>query len=222
MFGSRIWNFWAPRYQRLLAQHFALGPTRRLVLDHLSTTLPDVRRVLDLGCGVGQLARELVDRFPEAQVIAFDSSPGMIEHAIRHNSHPRVRYLVATLEEIDTDEPFDAVIATHAFPYLPDKQGALARIHRILRPGGRLLVVQGNVENSYDAIFYVFVSLTVSRAQYLSTQTLRAMMERACFAPGVRLALPRLFFIPSVYLVEGIRRAPGVMQPGQDKRAAKR
>jgi ubiquinone/menaquinone biosynthesis C-methylase UbiE len=147
----------------------------------------------------------MVDRFPDAQVTALDTSPGMIERAALDNAHPRIRYLVASVEDVPADGTFDAVVATHAFPYLPDKPGAVRHVRRLLHPGGRLLIVQGNTENAYDALFYVFVSMTVSRAEYLPTRTLRSMLREAGFTLGARRPLPRFPFIPSVYLVEGIR-----------------
>jgi trans-aconitate methyltransferase len=203
MWGEAIWDFWAPRYERLFAQRFSLQPTRALVREHLRTVAPSPRRILDLGCGVGQLAAELADEWPGAHITAIDPAPGMIARATRDYARPHVTFAVGALETLATDDPFDVIVSTHAFPYIPAKAAALQRLHGLLTPGGRLLLVQGHVQTLYDALFFLAVKLTVSQADYLSTQALTDLLTAAGFTPGVVRPLPRAWFVPSVYLVTG-------------------
>ena len=204
MMHPAIWDFWAPRYERLYAQTFALGPTRRMVLDHLDAVAPRAARILDLGCGIGQLAAELAGRRPAARITAIDPSPGMIERAGRDFARPGITYLIGALDDLPQNESYDAIVSTHAFPYLADKPRALARLRGMLRPGGRLIIVQGNTQNLYDRLFYLGIKLTVSKAEYLSTRALAHLLTAAGFTLGAVTPLPRAWFIPSVYLVEGI------------------
>jgi 2-polyprenyl-3-methyl-5-hydroxy-6-metoxy-1,4-benzoquinol methylase len=205
--GVAIWDFWALRYERLYAQHFALGPSRRLVLDHLRARGVQPERILDLGCGVGQLARELATSYPTAHITAIDPSPGMIVRAQRAYAHATIEYHCGTVDDILPDERFDLIVSTHAFPYITHQADAMQRCHDLLLPGGRLLIVQGNTENLYDRLFYLFVKLTVSTSAYLSTRTLTTMMTAVGFTYGAITPLPRARFIPSIHLVEGIRHS---------------
>ena len=97
------------------------------------------RSILDAGCGAGPLAAALRDR--GAQMTCFDSSPAMVAVAQRRLG-TGARVLVADLSEplpFGTDE-FDYVVASLVLHYLEDWSGPLAELHRVLKPGGRLML----------------------------------------------------------------------------------
>ncbi len=201
---KEIWDFWAPRYERLLSQHFALGPTRKFVLQYVEELGLEKGRVLDLGCGVGQLSSELGQRFPGLEVTGVDYSPGMIRRALSDYKLPNVHFLCGSLEDLPPSPGWDLVVSTHSFPYFPDKLLALKQIRQLLKPGGKLCIIHANNNNLYDAIWLVFVKLTVSRSRFLSVSSLLRLLTEAGFTPGITRRVPTCWFIPSIYLVEGL------------------
>ncbi|HLE89846.1 MAG TPA: class I SAM-dependent methyltransferase, partial [Anaerolineales bacterium] len=112
------------------------------VFDTLAK-LPGNARILELGCGHALLWKENVNRIPaEWNITLSDLSSGMLDAAWRN--------LVVTgrafkFEEIDAqsipygDETFDAVVANHMLYHVPDRPKAIAEVHRVLKPGGRLI-----------------------------------------------------------------------------------
>ncbi|MGW6931303.1 class I SAM-dependent methyltransferase [Lentzea sp. NPDC054927] len=97
------------------------------------------RRILDAGCGAGPLLAELRER--GAAVSGFDLSAGMVDLARRRLGDDvdlRVADLAAPLPY--ADGAFDDVVASLVLHYLEDWDPALAELHRVLVPGGRLLV----------------------------------------------------------------------------------
>ena len=115
---------------------------QRWVFDHLD--LPDVCRVLELGCGPADLWRENLHRLPAGWDITLsDLSPGMLEQArqalaaVGLNPLPRCQVIDAQAIPA-ADATFDAVIANHMLYHVPDRPRALAEIRRVLKPGGRL------------------------------------------------------------------------------------
>lgn len=97
------------------------------------------RDVLDAGCGSGALSAALLER--GATVTGVDSSAGMLDLARRRLGED-VALRRADLSEVlpFEDDTFDDVIASLVLHYLEDWAPALSEIHRVLRPGGRLLV----------------------------------------------------------------------------------
>ncbi|MGN7798628.1 class I SAM-dependent methyltransferase [Leifsonia sp. 22587] len=107
------------------------------------------RRVLDVGCGSGPILADLRDR--GAIVTGVDSSAGMLDQA-RARLGSDIDLRVADLAEPlpFEDDTFDDVIASQVLHYLKDWGPSLAEIHRILKPGGRLIVS----EEHPSAIFF--------------------------------------------------------------------
>lgn len=100
------------------------------------------RRVLDVGCGTGLLLRELGKRVPGATLTGIDAAPGMIEQAkaMASNGHAPA-LLQGTAERMPFgDHAFDLVISTTSFDHWADQAAGLAECHRVLVPGGHLVL----------------------------------------------------------------------------------
>ena len=98
------------------------------------------RRVLDVGCAAGAMSALLVDR--GADVVGIDVSERLVEMA-RRTLGDRAEFHVADVGRpmpFLTDESFDLVIASLVLHYLRDWEVPLREFHRVLRPGGALLV----------------------------------------------------------------------------------
>ncbi len=202
---TSIWEFWAPRYEGVPGQRFALAPSRRLFHQHITSAAPHAQRFLDVGCGVGQFVYELASTRPNAEVFGVDPSPGMIKRARSDYSLPNTEYLEGFAEDVKRGDGFDVITSMHSLPYVSDTAKTLSTMAKLLRPGGRLLVVHSNTDGFYDWFFLKFVRLTTSKANYLPTHRVQELMNESGLSPGVTRSISKLFFIPSVNLVEGIK-----------------
>lgn len=97
--------------------------------------------VADLGCGTGQLSAALAP-FVE-RVIAVDENPGMLEAArLRLGFTPRVELRAGTLEALPIETATaDAAVLALVLHHAPEPAAVIREAARILRPGGRLLVL---------------------------------------------------------------------------------
>lgn len=96
------------------------------------------RPILDAGCGPGRTTALLAAR---ASVIGLDLSPGMIEVARR--DHPELDFRVGSMTALDfPDETFGGVVSWWSIIHLPRDvvPVAFAEFHRVLAPGGVLLM----------------------------------------------------------------------------------
>jgi demethylmenaquinone methyltransferase/2-methoxy-6-polyprenyl-1,4-benzoquinol methylase len=137
----------APRYDllnRLLSIGIDLSWRRRAVsLAHLSEN----GRALDVGTGTGDFALALLARSPRsATVTGIDLSAGMLEVAARRAAKARAggRYerLIASVESLPfADGTFDVAVAGFVIRNVGDIPGGLREMRRVLRPGGRALIL---------------------------------------------------------------------------------
>ncbi|HEY2054613.1 MAG TPA: methyltransferase domain-containing protein [Solirubrobacterales bacterium] len=100
-------------------------------------------RALDIGCGTGLLALALAPTC--GGVWAIDNAPAMVEHlrwVVAGQRVSNVYPLVASAEALpQPDSDIDLVVSNYCFHHLDEegKRKCLAEIHRVLRPGGRLV-----------------------------------------------------------------------------------
>jgi SAM-dependent methyltransferase len=95
------------------------------------------RRVLEVGCGPGELSAR-IRRELDAEVLAVDVSPRMVELARSLG----VDALVADVQELPfADGAFDCAVAAWMLFHVADLDRGLAELRRVLRSGGRLVAV---------------------------------------------------------------------------------
>jgi trans-aconitate 2-methyltransferase len=106
---------------------------------------PAPTRVVDLGCGPGNLTRLLAERWPDAEVVGLDLSPEMVDRA--RADLPGVRFDVADLRDWRPDRPVDVLISNATLQWVPDHLALLPRLVEQVAPGGWLAFqVPGNVD----------------------------------------------------------------------------
>ena len=143
--------------QRLLAlnhqfyQTFAapFSATRRRLQPGVLRLLPSIlpaARILDLGCGNGELARQLHQRGYQGSYLGLDFSAGLLAEAARDLPVEQFRFLQADLASPPwlppSDAPFDLALAFAALHHIPGtalRQQVVAEIHRLLSPAGRFI-----------------------------------------------------------------------------------
>ncbi len=124
---------------------FFKDPMYSLMLENMSEMVrgADGGRVLDLGCGTGNLISMLLEELPGARFSGVDPSPGMREVcAERFHNRPEVE--IAAGDALDIPYPegsFDLVVSSLALHHVPPerKPDMAVEIARVLAPGGRFI-----------------------------------------------------------------------------------
>jgi ubiquinone/menaquinone biosynthesis methyltransferase len=129
----------ASRYD--LLQRFNPGYRTHLRWSAERLQAPARGRILDLCCGTGLSTEALVARYPEAEIVGVDISPGMLQVARRKRALSRVRFLEGNamdLAAIGCSGPFDAVLMAYGIRNVPDPDLCLTRLRQHVAPGGRV------------------------------------------------------------------------------------
>jgi len=124
-------------------------PWATLVLRYLRPSDLDDRAVLEIGCGRGELVRRLVgETGGPRHLLAADFAQSAVQAGRRRahdtNGH-RVSWTVASIQDIPVaDATFDTVISCETIEHVVEPMKAMKELHRVLRPGGRLLLTTPN------------------------------------------------------------------------------
>lgn len=132
-----------PEMQRICAHYMgAIAP-------------PADARMLEIGCGGGAATKHLLNHTAPSELTCVDPSPGLLAIARQtFAGDPRVRFepgdAVATGQP---DDAFDVVVAHTVYSHLADPAAALTEARRVLKPGGRLVVFDGDYATITMALF---------------------------------------------------------------------
>ena len=105
---------------------------------HRKVSLRAPRRIVDLGCGPVNSTELLIERFPGAQVVGIDSSPGMLRQA--RERLPRCTFVQGDLATWIPEPATDLLFGNAVFHWVPDHPKVLARLLGSLPSGGVLAV----------------------------------------------------------------------------------
>lgn len=146
--------------------------------------LPSEARVLEIGSGTGATTKLIMQHIAPAQLVGIDPSPVFLDMARdTFNENPRVSFAVG--EAGATEQPdacFDLVIAHTVYSHLLDAEGALAEARRVLKPGGELVIFDGD-----------FATLSVALFEGDPLQsTVDAVLRHMMHAPYIMRRLPAL------------------------------
>jgi ubiquinone/menaquinone biosynthesis C-methylase UbiE len=171
-FQAPFYHLWRDDYD---------GPLVRTVAARLRA-MGEELRVLDAGCGTGFFGIGLARRGPGWRVEGLDASAGMIRVARRQAERLGVRGTSFRQGDVASlpydDGSFDAVFAAGLLPNLNDWSAALAEFRRVLRPEGRLLVIE------FDRTALRGRQRLVFRAMILGYRAVSAVFRRFRFAEG--------------------------------------
>lgn len=134
---------------------------------------PKVRRILDLGCGEGQLTTTLARVYPQAEVIGLDNDPRAIVKAQARALESRrgnVTFVTGDITERLPDGPFDLIYASLVLLHVHEYAQVVRDAYAALAPGGMLWV-----KDLHPAIETVLPHPSYRRAMGLTYATLQAI-----------------------------------------------
>jgi SAM-dependent methyltransferase len=125
--------------RNLAHQAQAIWPQEQRLFDRYGLSGP--LRILDLGCGTGEITRRLAERYPEATLVGIDILEGNLARARRDSNAfgGRIRYAQGDAFALEMgDASIDLVVCRHMSQAVPHFPLVLAEITRVLKPGGWL------------------------------------------------------------------------------------
>ena len=188
---------WADSYDRSLLNHFLFRPAYLTFMEEIARWIgerPRPFRVLDIGCGTGTLAAWLAASPWPVDVVGMDYAAGMCRaaaaklHAEAASPPRRDReFVCGDSEHLPFARgAFDIVTCSNSFHHYPHQQAVVHEMRRVLRPGGRLILIDGFRDNIVGWItFDVVIARVEGKVHHAPWTLVRDYFETAGFA-GIR------------------------------------
>ena len=204
---SIFFDLWSATYDRAGLQQTTYRPIHDAVLARLDGFRP--ARILDLGCGTGQLTERLGTAFPDAFVVGADLSDGMLERAASRVADERLATFVrADAQHLPlASASLDLLTCTESFHWYADQEAAAAELARLVRPGGRVIIASiATVTGFADEAIQKATTLAGRPVRAIPKRQLRRLLEAAGFEVLHQGRIPRLGFVPWPVLTDAVRR----------------
>ena len=122
-------------------------------------------RILDLGCGTGQLTEKIAST--GVQVWGMDAASTMIEKA--RQNYPHLRFEVADARKFQVDAPLDAVFSNAVLHWIKEPDTVIDCVYQALKPGGRFVAEfggKGNIKAIAQAISTALATINFSHLEH--------------------------------------------------------
>ncbi|MFQ5422923.1 MAG: class I SAM-dependent methyltransferase [Phycisphaerae bacterium] len=192
--ARRQFDSWAHSYDRSIVQHLLFQPSYRLFMEELYRWRRDEATpfdLLDIGSGTGTwLAWVAGSVLPSRQLIGLDYSANMCAVAAakaRRIGEDAPHFVNGDAEHLPCpDASFDVVTCSNSFHHYPHQGAAVREMRRVLRPGGRLMIIDGFRDNVIGwVLFDVFIEKAESRpgapVHHASWSKMKSYFEAAGF-----------------------------------------
>jgi ubiquinone/menaquinone biosynthesis C-methylase UbiE len=160
------------RWSRLLAPRF-------VAFSGIATA----GRVLDVGCGTGNLSLTLAENENIGAVVGVDMSTAYVEHAQRRNRDPRLEFQVGDACSLPfAGASFDHSLSMLVLQFIPETKSAIREMRRVTRPGGVVAAATWDTRGGF--VFYRMFFDTAAVVDPAANDRRKKMYTRPMSRPG--------------------------------------
>jgi ubiquinone/menaquinone biosynthesis C-methylase UbiE len=192
--ARRQFDAWAHSYDRSIVQRLLFQPSYRMFMEELWRRRRDDPRpfdLLDIGCGTGTwIAMVAGCDLPARRLVGLDYADAMCRLARKKAAavgDDRLHFVRGDAEHLPfEDASFDVLTCSNSFHHYPHQAAAIGEMRRVLRPGGRLMMVDGFRDNIVGwVLFDVFItraeSTPTARVYHAPWSVMRGYFQQAGF-----------------------------------------
>jgi ubiquinone/menaquinone biosynthesis C-methylase UbiE len=177
---------WSENYDRCILQTLLFRPSHRAIINRLEKNYGDrPLRILDVGCGTGVFAARIREARPTSEVWGIDLVRGMLSKGAerwKHNAGAIVPVQGDSERLPFADETFDVVTCSNSFHHYPHQDRAVCEMFRVLKPSGRLMLIDGYRDALWGWFIYdVCVAHVEGAVHHASAERVRNLFSQAGF-----------------------------------------
>ena len=126
----------------------------------------------------------------------------MIDEAQKKSEAPNVVFRECPVEAFHSDERYDVILCTHAFPYFPDKEGTFQKMASLCVAGGQIILANSSTNSLKDLLINFGLKATTSKAKYLSIKQMKAIFAKAPVTLKQVKIIRERWYMPTIALFQ--------------------
>lgn len=173
-------DHWANDYDRKYGKIFA--EWNRQVIGQMKPKTGE--SVLDIGCGTGILLEQLLNLHEDLKLTGIDISPNMVKIARKKFAGTKVRIDQGSATQLPyPDNSFDVVTCSSSFHHHPKPTKSLAEMSRVLKPGGRCLILDPYTDGGLRSVICWLIPILFGEkgVKFYSKTEWKRMLEATGF-----------------------------------------
>lgn len=189
--ATKEFTRWSENYDRCILQTLLFRPSHKAIIRRINERYGDRPvRILDVGCGTGVFAARIREALPQSQVWGVDLVRGMLSRGAERWKHhaENVTPVQGDSERLPFAEgSFDIVTCANSFHHYPHQHQAVAEMFRVLKPSGRLMLIDGFRDRPWGWFIYdVCVAGVEGDVHHASARRFRELFREAGFEQVVQ------------------------------------
>jgi ubiquinone/menaquinone biosynthesis C-methylase UbiE len=177
---------WSENYDRCILQTLLFQPSHKAIIKRIEKRYDKTPiSILDVGCGTGVFAARIRDALSNSKVWGIDLVRGMLDKGSERWRHHTgsVTPIQGDSERLPfADNSFDIVTCANSFHHYPHQHHAVAEMYRVLKPSGRIMMVDGFRDSPWGWFIYdVCVARVEGAVHHASAKRFRKLFDEAGF-----------------------------------------
>jgi ubiquinone/menaquinone biosynthesis C-methylase UbiE len=175
-------NRWARDYDQSILQRIIFNTSHDMFFTAMLPWLPDGSNVLDVGCGTGKLSHALYSHNKNLNIHGMDFSEVMINKAKAKLKDEPIEFRIGDVENLPYEpNSFDAITCSHSFHHYPNQRGAVLEMHRVLKDGGKVMVIDGSRDTFWGSVIFRTVEFVEKNVYHMYGNEMKELLASCGF-----------------------------------------
>ncbi|MFH1753042.1 MAG: class I SAM-dependent methyltransferase [Candidatus Omnitrophota bacterium] len=171
-------NEWAKVYDQSILQRVIFNTSHDMFYTVMIPWLKDKSTVLDVGCGTGKFTLRLQKINSNFRIHGVDLSEVMINKAKAKVKDGSIEFKVGDVESLPYESnTFDVITCSNSFHHYPNQRGALIEMQRVLKDGGKLMIVDGTRDTWWGNIIFSVVEFVERQVYHMYGNELKDLLH---------------------------------------------
>jgi ubiquinone/menaquinone biosynthesis C-methylase UbiE len=176
-------NEWAKIYDQSILQRIVFNTSHDMFYTVMIPWLKDGSEILDVGCGTGKFTLRLQNINSNFKLHGVDLSEVMIKKAQAKVRDQSIEFQVGDVENLPYEsDTFDVITCSNSFHHYPNQRGALLEMHRVLKDGGKVMIIDGTRDTWWGNIIFSIVEFVEKQVYHMYGNELKELLHTSGFS----------------------------------------